>query len=173
MTNKIHLAITAVLLVVVGFVLFGKADVAPSLGAAGQTQSGHAFFGDGVTIGGTVFSTTSTAATYTVTATELSRTPQVIQWLPNVNTTLSISATSTFAYVPNIGDTAEVYFRNASSTDAATITFAAAGDGTDLQMAEATGGDLVLNGEDWAKITLIRGSRNLVTVIFDEMIEGD
>jgi hypothetical protein len=45
-------------------------------------------------------------------------------------------------------------------------------------MAEATGGDLVLSGLDWAKITLIRNSTTLnatskVTAIFDEMTEAD
>lgn len=176
MTNKTHITIITLLVVAVAFFYlgsqFGGNNQTTVLGAAGQTQSGRAFFGDGATIGGTVMSTTSAASSYSITAAELARTPQVIRWLPNLNTTLTISSTSTLAYVPNIGDTAEIYLLNASTTQASTITLAA-GTGLDLQFAEATGGDLVLNGLDWAKLTLIRGAANTVTLIFDEMTEAD
>lgn len=147
--------------------------VTPPSGAAGNDFGGRIVARDGITVGGIVMSTSSTAGTYTPTALELSRTPQVILWTPNVNTTLSISGTSTRAYVPNVGDTAEIYIRNASTTAAASITFAAADAGVDMQFAEATGGDLVLVGLDWAKVTLIRTSTHLTTVIFDEMTEAD
>lgn len=144
-----------------------------SFAGSGSEFGSRVFFKEGATVGGTVMATSSTATTYTITAADLNKAPQVISWTPNVNTTLSISASSTRAYVPNVGDTAEVYFRNASSTAAASITFAAADAGVDMQFTEATGGDLVLIGLDWAKVTLIRTSTHLVTVIFDEMTEAD
>jgi hypothetical protein len=109
----------------------------------------------------------------TLTTTELPTGVNVISWTPNLNITLTLGGTSTRAFVPNTGDVANVYFYNATTTDAATITFAAADTNVDLQMAEATGGDLILNGKDWAKLTFIRRSATVVTVIFDEMTEAD
>ncbi len=170
------------LIAVVALVLGGYGLVKPQptqqpeqqpFGASGTEFTELAHFYNNITVGGVVMSTTSLVSTYTPTALELSKAPKIISWLPNVNTTLSISASSTRSYIPNVGDTAEFYVRNASTTAAATITFAAADTGVDLQFAEATGGDLVLSGLDWAKVTLIRTSTHLVTVIFDEMTEAD
>lgn len=138
----------------------------------GQTSSFHQFFDSGSTDGGIV-STTTTAATYTTLARDFATTPAVISWLPNLNTTVSLSSTSTLVYVPKVGDSVTIFLRNASTTAGSSITFAAVDAGVDLQFAEATGGDLVLNGLDWAKITFIHTATNLVTVIFDEMTEAD
>lgn len=126
----------------------------------------------GTTVGGRV-ATTSTAATYTTAAADFAGLGTYLDWTPNVNTTVSISATSTHRLVPNVGDTAKIYLRNASSTAASSITLAAANANVDLQFTEATGGDLVLNGLDWAEITLIRESAYLTTVIFSEFTEAD
>lgn len=145
----------------------------PVLGGSGQDVSARQFFQGGATFGGVVAATTTTAATYTTSPRDFGGAPTVISWLPNVNTTVSLSASSTREYIPNVGNVATIYLRNASTTAAASITLAAVDAGVDLQFAEATGGDLVLNGLDWAKITLIHTSTNLVTVIFDEMTEAD
>src|SRR3990167_3001818 len=131
------------------------------LGAAGQTFYFRAFLGNGATMGGSV-ATTSTAATYTTMARDFYNTPTVISWLPNVSTTVSLSSTSTLAYVPNVGDTATIYIRNASTTAVASITFAAVDANVDLQKNEDVS-DLALIGLDWAKITLIHTSQFLVT----------
>lgn len=142
-------------------------------GQSGQNQSGRQFFDGGATLGGTKLATTTTAATYTTVAKDFVGLPTIWAVTPNLNTTLSLSSTSTLAYVPNIGDTAQIYLLNASTTAAATITFAAVDANQDLQFAEATGGDLVLNGLDWEKVTLIRTSKYKVTMILDEMTEAD
>lgn len=177
----------AVFLVVAlgGYVLTHPAPPAPpaapvasehAVGAAGSDFTQLVHFYNNITVGGTILATSSTAATYTISAQELAGAPKIISWTPNVDTTLKFSASSTRAYVPNVGDTAQIYIRNASSTAASSITFAADDTAVDLQFAEATGGDLVLNGLDWAKVTLIRNAGNgvsQVTVIFDEMTEAD
>lgn len=142
-------------------------------GNSGTDHSFREYFNSGLTAGGAVTATTSTATTYTTVAKDWPTGGTVMSWLPNVNTTVSLSGTSTSALVPKVGDTVDIYFRNASSTDAATITFAAVDANADLQFAEATGGDLVLNGEDWTKITIIHTSQYLYTFILDEMIEAD
>lgn len=140
---------------------------------ASQQEFNRKFFLGGLTQGGSITATSSTASTYTTVAGDFAGQPTVISWTPNVNTTISLSSTSTMAYVPNVGDTAVIYFRNASTTAASSVTFAAVGANQDLQMAEATGGDLVLNGLDWEKVTLIRTSTYNVTYILDEMTEAD
>lgn len=153
-----------------------EADNASSLtlGAAASATDfqKHAFFNRGVTMGGRV-ATTSTATAYTTSALDFSNTPSVILWTPNRDTTISLSGTSTFAYIPNIGDVASVYLLNASTTATSAITFAAKDSGVDLQFTEATGGDLVLNGLDWAKLIFIRQAANKVSIIFDEFTEAD
>lgn len=167
--------LTAVLALVIGATagFYFKPEVPTTFGSgSGQNVSSRQFFLGGSTEGGGA-ATTTTAATYTTVARDFANTPTVISWLPNVNITVSLSSTSTLAYVPNVGDVANVYLRNASSTAASSITFAAVDAGLDLQFAEATGGDLVLNGLDWEKLTIIHTSTNLVTVIADEMTEAD
>lgn len=130
------------------------------------------FLNSGYTTGGRL-ATTSTAATYTTIQKDFGGLPTYLDWTPNVNTTITINATSTHGYVPNIGDVATIYLRNASSTATATITLAAQNGSVDLQYSEATGGDLVLNGLDWGILTFIREAAQTTTVIFDEFTEAD
>ena len=139
--------------------------------SSGTTHSFREFFNSGMTMGGTV-STTTTATTYTTETKDFLKVPTVISWLPNVDTTVSLSSTSTLAYVPNVGDTATIYIRNASTTAAASITFAAVDANLDLQKNEDTA-DLAVVGLDWAKLTLIHTSQYLVTVFFEDLTEAD
>lgn len=139
---------------------------------AGPDVNKHTFFNSGITVGQRV-ATTSTGAAVTTVFKDFQQTPSYIDWLPNINLTVTLTSTSTQALVPKVGDVARVMVRNASTTAASTITFAAANANVDLQFAEATGGDLVLNGLDWAELTFIRESDYLVTVIFNEFTEAD
>lgn len=142
--------------------------------AAGPDVYFQTLFHGGLTQGGNRATTSlASLATYTTRAADFQGVPSVYQWNNGVNMTVTLSGTSTHEYIPQVGDVSTVYFRNASSTAGSTITFAAENAGVDLQFAEATGGDLVLNGLDWAKLTLIRTSANLVTIIFDEFTEAD
>lgn len=151
---------------------FGMGYVLEDKVGASIEHTQREFFRQSLTTGGNL-ATSSTAATFTITNKELLPGTNVIQWTPNVSNTLTFGATSSKILVPKIGDVANVYFLNASSTAGATITFAAADTNLDLQMAEATGGDLVLSGLDWAKLTFIRTSAAKVALIFDEMTEAD
>lgn len=167
MKNVLISAGVAVLVVALGFVY-----VAPRpLGGSGQNVDAHQYFGGGSTDGGRT-ATTSTAATYTLVAKDVQSLPTYIDWTVNVNTTVSLSATSTFGYVPNIGDTAVIYIRNASTTAGATLTLAAVDSGVDLQKNEDTS-NLAIEGLDWGRLTIIREATHLTTVIFDKYIEAD
>lgn len=144
-----------------------------TLGAvSGPDVNFRIFLNRGVTSGGRL-ATSSSKSTYTTDEKDFRTTPTYLDWTPNLNTTISISATSTHAYIPNIGDVARIVFRNASSTAASAITFAALNANVDLQFVEATGGDLVLNGLDFAEIILVREDTFKTTVLFQEFIEAD
>ena len=178
-----YLSVLALVIAIVACFLpiGGSTIIEKTLGAAaGPDFYSRVYFKSGSVNGGDVYATTSTAATYTLTEAEVNQWNKgtVISWTPNIITTLSLGATSTRSLIPNVGDVVELYLRNASSTAAGTITLAAVDTSVDLQMAEATGGDLVLSGLNWAKLTLIRNSNTLgaasqVTAIFDEMTPAD
>ena len=126
---------------------------------------------EGFSSGGRFATTSGSGTTYTMTQNDLRRTPTIISWNPDVQLTISWSATSTHQYVPKVGDVAYILFRNASTTATdATITFAAIDSGVDIQ--EVSGGNLTLDGLDWAIITFIREATHLVTIIVQEMQEG-
>ncbi len=178
MTNKIIniiVGIVAVIALIFGGMAYSRSGGTIPFNAGSSAGTEHSFresFSGGASFGGSSATTTSTAS-YTTVARDFGGLPTVISILPNLNTTITLSSTSTLAYVPNVGDTADIYIRNASTTQAASITFAAADANLDVQFAEATGGDLVLTGLDWEKVTLIHTSQFLVTAILDEMTEGD
>ena len=139
--------------------------------SAGPEHTERQSFLSGSSNGGRV-ATTTTAATYTTVAADFNGTPTYIDHLPNVNTTISLSGTSTHAYVPEVGDVATIYWRNASTTAASSVTFAAVDAGVDLQDNEDSA-NLALNGLDIMEVTLIRESENLVSVLLNEFTEAD
>ncbi len=165
------IAIVAILLVAVGG-WFAPATIVENLGAiAGPDIFSDVRIHGTLTSGGRNVATSSTAATYTLTRAEIAP-YNLITWTPNVNTTLTLPATSTITdLVPNAGDVREILLYNASTTAGATITLAA-GTGIDLQKNEDTA-DLAINGLDWAKLTFIRQADTDITVIMDEWIEAD
>lgn len=165
----IGVALVAVVIAIGGY-MFPDVQI-PAGANPGPDNQNHQYFNAGSTDGGRV-ATTSTAAAYTLVAKDLASLPTYVDWLVNVNTTVSLSATSTFGYVPNVGDVAVIYIRNASSTAAATLTLAAVDTGVDLQKNEDTS-NLAIEGLDWGRLTIIREATNLTTVIFDKYIEAD
>jgi len=132
-------------------------------------------FHSGFERGGSRYATTSTAAAYTLTNTEMTNRANdvyYIDWTPNVNTTLTTQASSSMTWLgSNVGDSREFWFRNASTTAAASITFAA-GTGVDLQKNEDTA-DLALLGLDLMKLTFIRMNSSDVYLALTEFTEAD
>lgn len=124
------------------------------------------------TQGGGMFTSSTANATETLLVTAID-TENFIDYTPNVNSTLTLPATSTMsALIPVAGDSRDYIIRNASSTAAATLTLAA-GTGMDLQFTEATGGDLVLNGLDAGTLTMTRLTNTDILVLFNEYTEAD
>lgn len=139
------------------------------------TFTQRAYFNAGYNYGGTAYATSSTAATYTVPANTFGRDVYMISWTPNVNTTLTLPATTSASFINIVGitpgESREYILYNASSTAAASITLAA-GAGIDLQKNEDTA-DLAILGLDMAKLTFIRKPNKDVMVLMEEYQEAD
>lgn len=125
---------------------------------SGQVESFHKYFRANATIGGNSLSTTTgvTLSSFTLSRNELGEDTKIIRINPSVNLALAIGATTTGALVPNIGDTAVVYLKNASSTVASTLTLSAVDASLGLNPSEVTGSDLVLSGLNWARLDIMR-----------------
>jgi len=94
-----------------------------------------------------------------------------IDYTPNIDTTLTLPASSTMStLIPDVGDNRTYLIRNASSTAVATITLAE-GTGNDLQILEATGADLVVEGLDVAELKMIRKNDTNILYLFKEYTE--
>ena len=132
-------------------------------GASGPVNYDHNFFLAGLTSGGYV-ATSSTAATYTTEEKDFRQTPSVISWLVNVPITVTITATSTFPYVPNDGDVASVVIKNATTT-AGSITLAE-GSGLTIKHSEDDAGDAIAF-TDVSRVTFIRTSSLTVTMMLE------
>lgn len=147
----------------------GYGNTSVKLGAVtGPDVNFHSYFNAGLTRGGYV-ATSSTATTYTTVAKDFTGGPTYIAWTPNINTTISLSSTSTQPYLNQIGDTADVVWKNASTTSG-TITFAAKDANVDLQNASST---LVLQAKQWAMMTYVKTGTYSVAILFRRMIEAD
>lgn len=114
----------------------------------------------GVVTGGvaTTFSTTSDAATYTLTRTELCGDTDYIEWNAGLNITITSPATTTGVYGcmfdrVETGKTKVYRVYSATGTAATTITYAA-GVGVDLQ--EDEGATVIQNGLEIAELVFLR-----------------
>lgn len=124
--------------------------------------------------GGDRYSTTSSAATYTLVANEaLKGDITYVEWLPNLPLTITTMATTSMGWLgTQTGDERSFWFYNATtSATTGTITIAA-GTGVDLQMNEDTA-DLGIEGLDLTKLTFIRKANTDVFLIMTEYIEAD
>ncbi len=141
-------------------------------GASGPTKTERQQFLSGSSDGGRVATTSTVIGNYPTVRGDFFGTPTFIDWLPNNEITLQFNATSTYQYVPAIGDVAVIYIRNASTTAASGITIAAQDTGIDLQDNEDAS-DLIIAGLDMGRLTFIRQSAFIVMLIFDKLVEGD
>lgn len=147
-----------------------------ALGAAvGPEHLNHQYFRSGYSYCGKDgdYATSSTAATYTLTTTELptNRGRCYLSWTVNVNTTLTTMASSS-APLSNLqpGESYELLFYNASTTAGATATFAA-GTGVDLQADE--GGSVIVNGLELARLTFLKKADTDVILLVEPYQVGD
>jgi len=123
--------------------------------------------------GGQNYATSSTAATYTLTTTELpnDRRYQYMTWLANLNTTLTTMASSSAPFSSlKVGESYSIDLYSSTTTAAATITFAA-GTGIDLQ--KLRGGSVIVNGLEGATLKFIKKANTDVMVLVAPWQVGD
>lgn len=165
--EKLVVGLLAVVVVFIGILTFKTTDVTVNpvvtvesgdpVGAASQTKTNRQYFIAGFQSGGFAFATTSDIATYTLTFDELGRDTTYITWTPDLDLTLTTMASTSPVFDAILGfqtgDKRIYDFYNASTTAAATITFAA---GTGVDMQEDEGETVILNGLEFARLTFIR-----------------
>lgn len=122
-------------------------------------------------------STSTTATTYTLTQADILNYETVLMTPNGGAVTLTLPATSTItSMVPTAGDWQDQCWYNATSTAAATITFAA-GTGIDLETASSsiTGGAPVLSigAGNTGCLKYIRKANTDIVVQFNRFVDGD
>lgn len=178
MENKLLSTIVAIVGIAIVVVIGGKNLVVNnttntptvSYGSAGQVQSFLQEFQASMIVGGRV-ATSTTSATGTLTAGNIEN-ATVIDYMLNLqDTTLTLPASSTISYMKNIGDTKTFYVRNATSTAAMDITFAA---GTGMNYKKATSTKTLIGDTDagnTARITLVRKANTDIDMFVDLFID--
>lgn len=179
MTNKtLGIALVVIIAIAIGGYMYPNVtervvEKVTELGAnPGPYHTERQFFKSGSTNGGRL--ATSSVGALTTQPNDFNGAPTYIDWTPNVlDVNVSLTGTSTKPYVPEIGDTAVVYIRNASTTANAALNFSAADAGLDLQYASSTTAVVSVFGLDYARVTFIRESANLVTALWETFLEQD
>lgn len=145
--------------------------------AAGPDHYQRQYFHSGFNAGGDVFATTSPVrlAAYTLLPSEIDQDVYLIEWLPNLDITITLPATTTAGFDNIIGtvpgSSREYILRNASSTVGGIITLAA-GTGIDLQKNEDTA-DLATAGTSMTLLRFIRLVSSDVMVTMEQFDVAD
>lgn len=172
--NYLVYAVLFVVALVGWFTPVGQNVVERVVGAAvGPEFFGTQNFRANFTVGGgnTHYATSSTAATFTLTRASVDFDVPFVSWTPNVNTTLTTMASTSHPFSGmKAGESFEQLWYNASTTAAATITFAA-GTGVDLQ--EDEGGSVIVNGLETARVTYLKKADTDIAVIVEPYQVGD
>lgn len=176
--NFIWGAVAVIVLVIgVNFPLNGTTvveKVTNNVGAAaGPDVYVHTNFLEGMTDGGTVFSTTTTSATGILTAAQMEK-AKLFRFLGSATAeayTITLPASSTMASVlKNPGDYRTWVFEN-GYTAAATTTTIEAGTGIDLQ--EPDGQNVVIGINNYAFLTCFKEASTDIVCRVDETIPAD
>lgn len=180
MNGKVLLTVGVVIALLFSVVAIAKPgtvrEVTVPVGAqVGPEHFETQVFYENVVIGGlnNYHSTTSAAGlgSFTLTAVEVDKRDSFVSWLPNNNITLTTMASTSAPFLGmKPGESFEQLWYNASTTAAATITFAA-GTGVDLQ--EDEGGTVIINGLETARVTFLKKADTDVAVIVEPYQVGD
>lgn len=175
MKDVFYFAGVAIACVLAVFAFMKPADVVvePAGAVPGPEHYELQFFKGGLTDGGTVYSTTTTAAAETLTAAVLEK-HKLIRFLGSATAaaiTVTLPASTTMnAVLPNPGDYRTWVIEN-GYTAAATTTTIAAGTGVDLQ--EPDGQNVVIGINNYAFLTCFREASTDIVCRVDETIPAD
>lgn len=173
MKNFLPVVAVVLSLVSVGLVVALKPVSVPQFGAAsGPLHTELQQFKGGLVDGGSVYATTTTAATETLTANVMER-AKVIRFLGSPTAaaiTASLPASTTWSFMQSPGDYRTWVIEN-GYTAAATTTTIAAGTGVDLQ--EPDGQNVVVGINNYAWLTCFRELSSDIVCSVDETIPAD
>lgn len=139
-------------------------------GSSGQDESFPKNFLSGFFSGGRVASST-TSTTGTLLAATLENATTLDYTLNLADVTLTFPASSTIGFMRSPGDTKVFYVRNATTTAAMDITFAA---GTGLNYKKATSTKVLVgdtDGGNTARVTLIRQSDSDIDMVVEQFLD--
>lgn len=146
-------------------------------GTGGASFTTGSFSGLETTNAGTLNSytnsTSTTATTYTLLQSDIANYDSVLM-TPNTGAlTLTLPATSTITtFIPTAGDMVRQCWSNATSTAAATITFAA-GTGIDIATSSSTPTDLTFSANNAACLEYVRKKNTDIHVLMTEFMDAD
>lgn len=155
----IGIALVAMIIAIGGY-LYPKIErvetpQAPTGAIPGPDVFNHMTFNQGFTKGGNVVATTSAVTAYTLAPNEWNERTSYVSWTsdrPALTLTTMASSSAPFVNL-GVGESFSTYFYSATTTAAATITFAA-GTGVDLQ--EDEGETVIINGLEVARLTFLK-----------------
>lgn len=159
--SKTSVALVVILLIAIGSYFFPANKtvverVVEQLGASSGTS--HSFlesFESGLSVGGE-YATSTSGAQMPLVAGAIENVSTIRATLNVVDTTLTFPASSTIGFMRNSGDTRVYWVKNATTTAAMDITFAA---GTGMNFKNATTTKILIgdtDGGNAARVTLIR-----------------
>jgi hypothetical protein len=161
MTKNIKITMVVILVIATLGLFFPKGNtvvqqVSDKLGASsGQTHSFLESFDSGINVGGN-YATSTSGAQMPLVAGAIENVSTITATLNVVDTTLTFPASSTISFMRNVGDTRVYWVKNATTTAAMDITFAA---GTGLNLKNATTTKIIIgdtDGGNAGRVTLIR-----------------
>ncbi|HEY9826353.1 MAG TPA: hypothetical protein V6D19_12970 [Stenomitos sp.] len=172
MNKKVIIGIAIAIIVIIGLVVLvgGNQSVQSPVDAIfGGTTNYDVIVFDGVN------STSTTATTQTLAATDIIGYSTIL-FTPNTGaTTLTFPATSTLSsqdFIPRAGQRTQQCWINSTSTVAATIIFAA-GTGIDLETSSSTPSDLTIPGGNSACFQFTRQRNSDITAAMIEFSNAD
>ena len=173
MKNYIIGAVIIGIAIIVGFMLVNQPI---PYGGSGVDHYNREYFHAGLVQGGEI-TTIATATTTTLTAKQICDS-SVINWAANSNegaasTTLPSLTTLGNGCLQSIGDSKSLIFRNTSVASNTALFIVASTTSDTLLMPEATGADIIINGQNSALLTFIRTTATKMVITLTELIDGD
>lgn len=138
---------------------------------AGPTFTEAQYFLSGITVGGSVYATSTSGATIPLLANMFDDESAIDVTLDVQDATLSFPASTTVRSLDKVGDTKTFYVRNASTTAAMDITFTG---GTGMLLKKATTSAVLYgdtDGANYGQIQLIRKANKDIEVLYTPFVD--
>jgi hypothetical protein len=176
MTKNIKITLVVILVIATLGLFFPRGKTAVQTvvervgGASGTTHTNLETFESGLGVGGT-YATSTSGAQMPLLSTAIENVSTIVATLNVLDTTLTFPASSTIQFMRGSGDTRVYWVKNATTTAAMDITFAA---GTGMNLKNATSTKILIgdtDGGNAARVTLIRQADSDIDMYVDLFVE--